>query len=249
MIEPNLWVAAYFPGPRFDHDTSNVVESMNNTLKLDRELSILDLLDSIWHRVIEERYNHHQQAVNQPEGTLYTPFCAGLVNEGRAWARGNTVQMASTWTARMVQPNGTIFLVDLYHRTCTCLRFQDTGIPCGHAIACIFRVGHTLNTYLSDKLLVSTSVATYQDPIPPFDKSTLVDDVHELCNPPFTRVPKGRPQKERIRPEDTRVSRGLRQENLMAGSSELENRRTRIQRCGTCGETEHNAKTCRRPHQ
>jgi hypothetical protein len=38
---PSLWAKAYFDGTRFGHNTSNVVESINKTLKLDRELPVL----------------------------------------------------------------------------------------------------------------------------------------------------------------------------------------------------------------
>ena len=44
---PETWVEARFPGRRYGHDTSNIVESVNKTLKLDRELPIIELLDSI----------------------------------------------------------------------------------------------------------------------------------------------------------------------------------------------------------
>jgi hypothetical protein len=38
---PSLWAKAHFDGTRFGHNTSNVVESINKTLKLDRELLVL----------------------------------------------------------------------------------------------------------------------------------------------------------------------------------------------------------------
>jgi hypothetical protein len=38
---PSLWAKAYFDGTRFSHNTSNVIESINKTLKLDRELPVL----------------------------------------------------------------------------------------------------------------------------------------------------------------------------------------------------------------
>ena len=39
--QPELWAKAHFVGTRFGYDTSNVVESINKVLKLDRELLIL----------------------------------------------------------------------------------------------------------------------------------------------------------------------------------------------------------------
>jgi len=38
---PSLWAKAHFDGTCFGHNTSNVVESINKTLKLDYELPVL----------------------------------------------------------------------------------------------------------------------------------------------------------------------------------------------------------------
>jgi hypothetical protein len=54
-VDPRLWMESHFPGRRYGHDTSNIVESLNKTLKLDRELNIVELLDNIWHRAMEQR--------------------------------------------------------------------------------------------------------------------------------------------------------------------------------------------------
>jgi hypothetical protein len=53
-VQPELWAKAHFVGSRFGHDTSNVVESVNRNLKLDRELPIVQLLDSLWNRVMDQ---------------------------------------------------------------------------------------------------------------------------------------------------------------------------------------------------
>lgn len=44
---PELWAKAYFVRTRFGHDTSNVVESINKVLKLDRQLLTFQLLASL----------------------------------------------------------------------------------------------------------------------------------------------------------------------------------------------------------
>jgi hypothetical protein len=66
-IDPALWCEAFFPGQRYGHNTSNIVETRNNSLKLDRELPILMLLDSLYHRIIEKRGLRHQAAIKHLE--------------------------------------------------------------------------------------------------------------------------------------------------------------------------------------
>ena len=39
-----LWATPRFPGKRYGHNTSNIVESLNNLILEERKLSIVDLL-------------------------------------------------------------------------------------------------------------------------------------------------------------------------------------------------------------
>ena len=48
-IPKHLWVTAFYRAPHYGHKTSNIVESMNNVFRANRELSILDLLNEIWY--------------------------------------------------------------------------------------------------------------------------------------------------------------------------------------------------------
>jgi hypothetical protein len=45
--QPKLWAKAHFKRTRFGHNTSNVVKSINKVLKLDQELPIVQVLDSL----------------------------------------------------------------------------------------------------------------------------------------------------------------------------------------------------------
>jgi hypothetical protein len=105
--------------------------------------------------------------------------------------------------------------------------------------------GRTLETFLPASLSTATWAATYATNLPAVDIVGLVP-TDEECNPPVTRVPRGRPKKERIRTEDARAPRGLTRQDMRADAPSREHL---VHRCGTCGEPGHNAQTCRRPHQ
>ena len=47
-IDLTLWAAPHFPGKRYGHNTSNVVEIMNSWILEERKLSIIDLHHSLW---------------------------------------------------------------------------------------------------------------------------------------------------------------------------------------------------------
>jgi hypothetical protein len=71
--KPSLWAKAHFNGTWFGHNTFNVVESVNKTLKLDRELPILQLLDALWNRVMDTRFKRLELAINAHEAERWTP--------------------------------------------------------------------------------------------------------------------------------------------------------------------------------
>ena len=237
QAEPETWAEAWFRGRRFGHDTSNIAESLNQVLRIDRELPIVELLDAIWHRVMEKRGQRLLAATSAiSEGRSTTPFVDARIEEGRELARSNRVQISSPTTGRVVQPDGTIHLVDTAAGTCSCRRYQCNGIPCGHAMTLIFAGGGQLAPFLPVTMSAAQWAAAYVVPLTPIDISELEVNAQDPCDPPITRVPRGRPRKERIRREDCRRPR--RRDPLVVRS-----------RCGTCGEAGHNARRCRQPHQ
>jgi len=156
------------------------------------------------------------------------------------------MQLSSPSEGRVIQPDNSVHLVNLTAGTCTCCRYQANSIPCGHAMACIFAQGLTLKPFLPQALSTETWAATFAVALPPVDITHLTSAPDDLCNPSVTRVPCGRPKKERIRREDVRAPRGLQREDMGPVAASAEHL---LHRCGTCGESGHNATTCRRPHQ
>ena len=70
-IDPTVWAHAFFPGRRFGHDTSNIGEFVNSSLKLERELSIVELLNTIWHKLVGQRFDRYQSASSPGKGVAY----------------------------------------------------------------------------------------------------------------------------------------------------------------------------------
>ncbi len=93
-IDPTLWAVAHFPGTRHGHLTSNIAESVNKVLREDRTLSITDLLDAIWHRVMTERASRVKEAQKYTaEGVRFTPYCQTKLAYSRKWAQSNQVNL------------------------------------------------------------------------------------------------------------------------------------------------------------
>ena len=95
---------------------------MNQVIKLDQELAIIELLDALWHCVMAKWAEHLAATLTAlSEGQVMTPFIEGKLTEGRFWAHQNTIQPSSLMQAWVLQPNNRVMLVDLEAGTCSCL--------------------------------------------------------------------------------------------------------------------------------
>jgi hypothetical protein len=106
------------------------------------------------------------------------------------------------------------YVVHLDTKTCTCWRWQITGIPCAHALAVSLKHGEDPQTYACSFFRLYVYRATYANPVfPPNvddaesletfmiagdDQSDDNDDDDDVVLPPNTRRPPGRPKKKRI---------------------------------------------------
>lgn len=90
-IEKRLWVMAFFPGKQYGHNTSNIVESYNKSLQLEYELSIVDLLNKIWHSSMATWFQRFQQAESSAEGYPFTSICRTEAKTSRLCAQSNWV--------------------------------------------------------------------------------------------------------------------------------------------------------------
>jgi hypothetical protein len=148
----------------------------------------------------------------------------------------------------VIQSDGVIREVNLEAAICSCKQYQVNNIPCGHALAMIYALHLSPSDYFPAALSVATWIATYDVAISVVNTEDLeLSEDHE-CNPPRTRHARGRPKKKRQDRGTYRASRGLRDDEL-----ELEEVDGLVIRpkthCGTCGETGHNAQTCRQAHE
>jgi len=115
-------------------------------------------------------------------------------------------------------------------------------------MACIFAQGLTLEPFLPPALSTATWIATFISPLPPVSVIGLEPLADYLCDPPVTRVPRGRPKKERMRRDEMRASRGRGLVVADMGAEADAVPAIMSHQCSTCGDAGHNARTCKRPH-
>ena len=100
-------------------------------------MSIGELLNTIWHKLMGQRFDRYQSASSPGERVDYTKFCTTALGESRIWAWQNVAQMADLIDGHVTQPNGTVKIVNLETATCSCGNYQENGIPYRHALTCI----------------------------------------------------------------------------------------------------------------
>lgn len=123
-------------------------------------------------------------------------------------------------------------------RTCACRRWQISGIPCPHAIACILDRGHDIQAYLSDWFLVETYMRTYENVIHPINGQELWPETGgvRVLPPPWYEASKGRTKKKRRKgSEEMATSQSQSQSHVHTS------KKGRVfMTCSSCGEKGHN---------
>ncbi|KAL4324034.1 hypothetical protein GQ457_11G001980 [Hibiscus cannabinus] len=125
-------------------------------------------------------------------------------------------------------------VVDLVQHTCSCRRWDLSGIPCIHAISAIQETNRKPEDYVNECYHKSTQIAIYSNIISHVKGPEQWAPVTEMdpILPPAIRRPPGRPTKKRRKEAD-----------------EVNNpklcKRGQQSNCSKCGMSGHNKRTCR----
>ncbi|XP_062099956.1 uncharacterized protein LOC133805821 [Humulus lupulus] len=129
------WARSYSPTKRYTMMTSNIAESLNTALKAARNLSIDILVECLRSLVQKWVWNNS----NNANGT-FTKVSTTTENELRhdiVSKMKYEVLPFNTIEYQVCDQKGINFTVNIHKRTCTCNRFQEDEMPCGHAVAVI----------------------------------------------------------------------------------------------------------------
>ncbi|XP_040362682.1 uncharacterized protein LOC121049420 [Rosa chinensis] len=128
-------------------------------------------------------------------------------------------------------------VVDLNERTCTCRRWELSGVPCKHAVSAIYHKRHNPEDYVADCYLIKTYMSIYDNLIQPINGMEMWSRNEEACilPPQYSRQP-GRPKTVRRRDASEKL----------AGNGTKLGRIQKSLKCGNCGRVGHNVKTCHR---
>ncbi|CAH9089295.1 unnamed protein product [Cuscuta europaea] len=123
--------------------------------------------------------------------------------------------------------------VNLEARTCTCRKWDLSGIPCCHAISCIFFMNETPENYVHTCYTKDTYLKMYSGGIAPLTGERHWPKVDMPIDPPPIKIGPGRPRKSRMKsPHENPKKPG----KLTKHDVEMS--------CSVCKSKDHNKRKC-----
>ncbi|XP_060972179.1 uncharacterized protein LOC133038139 [Cannabis sativa] len=231
---PTEWTKAYFSeGVKCDVLLNNLCESFNNAILEARDKPIITLLEKLRYWLMC-RFQKKRESVKKWKEE-YGRNIWKIMEQNKKIA-SNCLVTQSTEVIFQVDCPGTVsYAVNLIEKTCSCRRYQLSGIPCGHALATIWQAGHQVKDYVSHFYKKEMMVKAYEGVIHPMPGPQFWprSGLNPIQPPAETNLP-GRPKKKRRRDVD---------EPPAANSTTLR-RFGQVHKCSRCGVRGHNAKKC-----
>jgi hypothetical protein len=233
-MEPNTWVRAYFSEfPKSDILLNNNCEVFNKYILEARELPILSMFERIKTQIMTRHYNKQKELESELSGA-FCPKIRKKVAKNAEWAN-MCYALPSGQGVFQVQVRDYQHIVDIVAQKCDCRRWQLTGIPCSHAIACLRHERIPPESVLPTCYSVDTFKRAYASNIWPCkDKSQWESVEGTEVLPPYEKKI-GRPPKSRKKhPQEIQGKHG----------PKLSKHGVSIH-CSHCSEGGHNSAGCK----
>ncbi|WOK94228.1 hypothetical protein Cni_G02930 [Canna indica] len=190
-----------------DNVTNNISETFNAYILKARSKPIVDMLEEI-RRMLMQRMYMKREMVSKWSGDICHNIRRKL-EKSKEKSRYCIVTPSDNFKFE-VQYMDKIHVVNLGNHTCTCRRWDLSGIPCNHAVSCINWMKEDSDKYISDYFKRDAYLKTYEfflEPLTGKDTWTGVEGPHIL--PPHVKKMHRRLKKgQTIQPNSGRGRRG-----------------------------------------
>ncbi|GJW16961.1 transposase, MuDR, MULE transposase domain protein [Tanacetum coccineum] len=192
------WSRAMCPANHYNYTTLNSVESINNLTRHVRKVSVTKLME--WYRALLQKW-YCDRREKYKDSNVHT------LSDWATHKVMDRMQKSANWRVHgilhskiyQVDDRRRVHRVDLNTRSCSCHKWQLSGIPCGHVIAVARVMGCTDCSELALGWFRKTTLySTYQELVYPLGESSTrhCPDGLQVVKPPKMDFPKpGRPKK------------------------------------------------------
>jgi hypothetical protein len=194
-IPKRLWTRAYQPYPKYGHNTSNIVESLNGALSDIRHQPPIRMMDSI-HSYCMNLVFDRARVLQISQHLANVPWSKYL-NRLEKSRQFNVFPSGNGICQVEVPDTGFKYVVDLANELCDCKDFYEYQGPCTHAIAASRHQGGDPLALFNNRYTTQYFRRTYSHPVIPVSINDLQTDPSIL--PPLIRKQPGRPHTKRYR--------------------------------------------------
>ncbi|XP_050258855.1 uncharacterized protein LOC126703829 [Quercus robur] len=202
-----IWARHMFKSDgQSDTVLNNMCESFNSTIVKFRSKLIITMLECI-RLYLMTRFQANREMIMKVESELCPKIRKRLYKEKLACSK-----WIACWVGRMkfeVKNGLESFIVDLKEKKCSCRKWDIVGIPCCHAISCIFFNREDAEKYVNACYKRTTYIDCYEPIIEPINGQNMWGPSGlPPVQPPIKRRPLGMPRKKRaLEPDEPRSHR------------------------------------------
>ncbi|KAL2245754.1 UNVERIFIED_CONTAM: hypothetical protein Sindi_2843600 [Sesamum indicum] len=239
---PEQWSRSHFsPNVKCDMLLNNCCETFNMMILDAREKPILTMLE--WIR--EFFMKRLQENRDMAEAKWKDRICPRIrkILDKHIEKVGDCIPIkADNFHYQISCFDGGQYAVDLSNHTCSCRKWELSGIPCKHAISAILNQKDDPEDYIDDCYSVIAYKRIYASAIMPISGE---NQWNETCFipplPPRFGRRSGRPSSARRRDADEPMPK--KKKGKKGNGMKLKRQQTTV-KCSKCGQEKHNARTC-----
>ncbi|KAK5811864.1 hypothetical protein PVK06_027243 [Gossypium arboreum] len=234
--DPRTWSRAHFSTRcKFDLLLNNNNECFNKIILEARDKPILTMLEIIRRKVMTRLVSMREAAEKYPG-----PLCPRIQKKLFEIAS----QSNNIWPVYAGNEKyevdcglGNKHVVDLFNSSCSCRKWDLSGIPCKHVVSCMQLLAVSPETYINTCSTVTTQLNIYSHLINPVKGPIQWEHVRDMepIIPPIIRRPTGRPKQTRRKEVGEARKSGPKLSKIGQQAN-----------CTKYGKPGHNTRTCKR---
>jgi hypothetical protein len=232
-LVPNTWCKAFFSEfSKCDMLLNNHCEVFNSYILEAREMPMLSMLENVFYKIMHRNMSK-QKDFEKWSGTI-CPKIKKKLDKLIEWSKNCIVLSAGGGEYRISSLElEKDYAVDLKARTCDCKRWQLSGIPCHHVLACCRADRINPDSLVHSCYSIETYKKAYAHNLHPLRGRAFWEKVDGvLVHPPLYTKVMGRPKKNRKKAPEEKIKQGV----------PTLSRHGLTMHCSICGKPNHNKK-------